>query len=184
MNTKELKLLKSRIVRVCRVHFYLALALAIQIMVYDAWQLIQPEAVLQRWVVTAALFVATTIVWLLARSPSTKALFYHRLVAGLIVADTLAASYLVYQTRGMASRAVLLYAFPIIIAALLKSRIALLATAFFSIAAYTTTTVAYFVLNFNEGYKIELYGEVGFYSTILVLLASLLWAVVNSSAKE
>lgn len=184
MTTKELKQLKLRIVRVSRVHFYLALAFAIQIVAYDAWSLIQPEAVLKRWLVTAGMFVGVTSIWLLARNPTTKVAFYQKLVAALILLDVLLVSFLVYETRGMASRAVALYAIPIIVAAVLRSRVALIAAAFLSIAAYSSAAIAYFVLNFNEGYSVELYGEVGFYSAAMVLLAMLIWAVLNTSQKD
>lgn len=184
MKKPDTTLLKLRIVRVCRIHFYLALSIALQAMIYDAWKLIQPEAVLERWIVTAGLFVGTTVIWLLARVPAKKIEFYHKLVSALIVIDVLTASYIVYQTRGMASRAVMLYVVPIVVSSILRSRVALVAASFLSVAAYTTTAVAYFVLNFNEGYKIELYGEVGFYSAFLILFALLLWAAVNPNKTD
>jgi hypothetical protein len=184
MKATELASLKLRIVRVCRMHFYIALALAVQIMVYDAWKLIQPQAVLERWLAVAVLFIGATAAWLLARSPSKKALFYKRIIAALVIIDVLAASALVYQTRGMASRAVLLYVIPIAVAGILRSRVALVGAAFLSVAAYTTTAVAYFVINFNEGYKVELYGEVGFYSAFLVLFSLTIWALLNPAKKE
>lgn len=184
MKTSERTQLKLRIIRVCRVHFYLALALAVQAMVYDAWRLIQPEAVLERWLVTAGLFIGATTVWLLARNPNKNPGFYTKIVLALVLIDVVAASFIVYQTRGMASRAVMLYAIPIFVAGVLRSRVALIAAAFLSIAAYTSTAVAYFVLNFNEGYKIELYGEVGFYSVVMVLFATLTWALINPSNKD
>jgi len=169
----------NRLVRACRMHFYFVLLLAIQIMLYDAWKLITPEAVLQRWLVAAGLLIATTVVWYLAKNPGNDSGRTKRLVFSLVAVDIVAVSTIIYMTRGMASRAVLLYIIPIVTAAALQSRTALFASAFFSIAAYTSTAVAYFVLNFNEGYKIELYGEVGFYSAGLLLLAGLLWAVIK-----
>ncbi len=184
MNIKQLNQLKLRIVRVSRVHFYLALALAVQIVIYDAWALIPLESILKRWLITAVFFVGVTIIWLLARSPSKKLAFFQKLVASLIVIDVLLVSFLVYETRGMASRAVVLYAIPLVVAGVLRSRIALIGAAFLSIAAYSSAAVAYFVLNFNEGYTVELYGEVGFYSAALVLLSMLIWAVLNSSSKD
>lgn len=184
MTTNELKQLKLKIVRVSRIHFYFALIIAVQVVIYDAWMLIQPEAVLARWAATAVLFTGSTAVWLLARSPSRKVLFYQKLVTSLIVLDVALASFMVYQTRGMASRAVILYAVPILVASVFRSRTALIATAFFCVAAYSTTALAYFTLNFNEGYNVELYGEVGFYSAVLVLLSLLVWMIINKSKKD
>ena len=80
----------------------------------------------------------------------------------------------------MASRAVFLFVIPLIVIALLMSLSALLLTATICVAVYITTTVSYFVNNFNEGYKVELYGEVGFYSAMFYVVAYLLWAVVKN----
>ncbi|MDZ7786113.1 MAG: hypothetical protein U5L95_03265 [Candidatus Saccharibacteria bacterium] len=184
MAKQNLKQLKLRILRVSRLHFYLALILAVQIIVYDAWMLIQPETVFQRWIATAILFAGATVVWLLARSPSTKIVFYERLVSGLIVLDVLLASFMVYQTRGMASTAVALYVVPILVAAVFHSRVALIATSFLCVAAYTTTALAYFTLNFNEGYNVELYGTIGFYSAFMVLVAMIIWGLQNPSKND
>lgn len=184
MAKEDLKLLQLNVVRISRVHFYFALALATQIIFYDAWRLIQPEAVLSRWAATALLFVTSTVVWLFAKSPKRTHNLYRNLIIALVVVDVLFVSYFIYQTRGMASRAVMLYALPIIVSSILHSRVALIGTAFFSIAAYTTTAIAYFTNMFNEGYTIELYGEVGFYSAFMLILAMSLWAVQNKSLKD
>jgi hypothetical protein len=184
MKAADLNQLKQRIVRVSRMHFYFALIMAVQIVIYDSWRLIVPEVVLQRWVAVALLFTGATVVWLLARSPSKQVLFYQKLIGSLVVIDVALASFMVYQTRGMASRAVLLYIIPIMTAAVFRSRAGLIATAFLSIAAYTSTTIAYFTLNFNEGYTVELYGEVGFYSAMLVLVSVMLWSLLGSSKKQ
>ncbi len=181
-NTVEM--LKIQIVRIARVHFYLAAALAVQIMIYDAWQLIAPQAVLQRWLIVGMLFIVATSVWMFARTPTNKIVFFDRLLGLLIAVDVVAASLLIYQTRGMASRAVMLYGIPIIVASVLKRRTVIFGTALFCIAAYVATAVAYFVWNFNEGYKIELYGEIGLYSALMLIFAGLLWAVHNPAKKD
>lgn len=176
--------LRNTVVRITHAHFVYVAALAIQIMVYDAWKLINPDFVLRRWAITALLLAVTTGVWLMARLGKRTEVAYQRLIYALILADISVASLAVYTQRGMASRAVMLYAVPIVVAAALARRTALFATAVLCIAAYTTTAVLYFVLNFNEGYKIELYGEIAFYSAIFLLLASLLWVVVRTKQKR
>ncbi|HSX24257.1 MAG TPA: hypothetical protein VLE74_04105, partial [Candidatus Saccharimonadales bacterium] len=60
---------------------------------------------------------------------------------------------------------------------------AIFASAALSVAAYTSSAVAYFVLNFNEGYKIELYGEVGFYCVLMFILASFLWSITRPRSR-
>jgi hypothetical protein len=171
--------LRLNTIRVARLHFlYVALFVG-QIIIYDAWKLITPEVVLRRWIMAAILAVVTTAVWYMARGKAGDSALYKRLIFALILVDITAASFNVYIQRGMAARAVMLYAVPIIVAAVLKSRSAIFTAAVLSVVAYTSTTVAYFVLNFNEGYKIELYGEVGFYSVLMMLLAALLWSVTR-----
>lgn len=180
----DVSLLRANTVRLVHAHFVYIALLAVQIMVYDAWKLINPDFVLRRWVIAALLLVVTTVVWLVARLKTRSSGVYAGLIYALIVADIAVASFSVYTQRGMASRAVALYAVPIIASAVLMHRTVLFATALLSIAAYTTTAIMYFVLNFNEGYKIELYGEISFYSAIFLLLASLLWIVVRTRQKR
>jgi len=171
--------LQSNLLNVVRLHFVYASLFAIQIIVYDAWKLITPEAVLRRWTVAAILFVVTTAVWYLAHNKAIATRLYKGLLLTLILVDIGVASFSVYTQRGMASRAVMLYVLPIMISAILASRSAIIATTALCIAAYFTTAVSYFVLNFNEGYKIELYGEVIFYSAFFLLLASLMKVIVK-----
>lgn len=171
--------LHSSVIKVAGIHFVLVFAYILQVMVYDAWKLINPETVLLRWIMAAFVLLVTTAVWYLAHSRVSSTSSYKMLVWALILADVSLASFNVYTQRGMASRAVALYAIPIAVSAVLASRAALLATATLCIAAYTTTAVSYFVLNFNEGYKIELYGEVGSYSFLFLILAALLWVAIR-----
>jgi hypothetical protein len=175
--------LRKNVLNVSHVHFLYVLALAVQIIIYDSWKVLTPEAVMGRWIVTASLFVFTTVVWYLAKSKPLSATAYRNLVILLVLADIFVASYAVYTQRGMASRGVFLYAIPIITSAVLLSRSAILAATALCVAAYTTTAISYFVLNFNEGYKVELYGEVGFYSIMMLVAGLLLWAIVRSKRK-
>ncbi len=171
--------LRSNVIRVSRWHFLYAALFALQIVVYDAWKLIEPAVVLRRWIMTAILLIVSAIVWYLARGKAGDTALYKRLVFALILVDIFVASFSVYLQRGMAARAVMLYTVPLIVASVLKSRSAIFTAALLSVAAYSSTAIAYFVLNFNEGYKIELYGEVGFYSALIILLAALLWSVTR-----
>lgn len=171
--------LRSGTLRITRIHFFYVAALAVQILIYDAWNVLTPADVLGRWLIAGGLLVITALSWALAHSQSKTARFYSSLIYLLIAADTLVATFAVYSQRGMASRAVFLYAIPIVVSAILLSRVALYATAIVSIAAYVTAAVAYFTRYFNEGYKAELYGEVGFYSAVFLLLASLLAAIIH-----
>ncbi len=175
--------LRLSVIRVARLHFIYAALFAVQIVIYDAWKLIDPATVLRRWIMTALLLVVTTAVWYLARGKVGDNALYKRLVFALILIDIAVASFSVYTQRGMAARAVMLYIVPLLVATVLKSRSAIFATAALSVAAYTSSAVAYFVLNFNEGYKIELYGEVGFYCVLMFILASFLWSITRPRSR-
>lgn len=166
--------MRDGLITFTKLHFLLVLILIGQTILYDASQLIAPEAVLQRWVAISGLLSVNGIIWYLVKSKSGHIVLYKFLLLMMIIADIAFASFSVYTQRGMASKAVLLFVIPIIIAGLLRSRSALFAAAILCIAAYSLTAVSYFVLNFNEGYKVELYGEVGFYSLLLLLVAALL----------
>jgi len=172
--------LQSKLIGASKIHFVLAGLLAFQIILYDASKLITPEVVLKRWLATAGLLVVAVVVWYLAKNRFAHAFGYRILALTLILSDIALASFAVYSQRGMASRAVILYLLAIATAAILASRSALFGTAALCVAAYTATAVGYFVLNFNEGYKVELYGEIGFYSAVLFILAALIWKAVGS----
>ncbi len=169
--------------RVSRIHLLLAAVLALQIIIFDAGKLITPDVVLKRWLGVGVLAAVAGICWFQARtredSRRLKKLFWL-----LIVTDIAFASWYVYLERGMASKAVLLYALPIISSAILVRKGAIYLTAGLSIIAYILTTNAYFVHYFNEGYKLELYGEVLFYCLLLFLLASIQWAVIKAKHRH
>lgn len=186
MNTKQSKSseLRVRTRKVATIHYLYALAIAGQIILFDAGKLVTPEVTLRRWIVTALLLVVTTIVWYISRNRSSSPAACKKLILALILADTAVASYGIYTQRGMASKAVFLYVIPIIVSCVLVRRSALIATAIFCATAYVLTTIAYFVLNFNEGYKLELYGEIGFYSAMFLIVALLLWVFIRPAPKS
>lgn len=176
--------LRLSTIRVSRIHFLYVAAIAIQVLLYDVWKLITPQVLMQRWLVATVLLVATSAVWFTAKSkPQTNAV-YRRLIIGLALVDVFVATFAIYTQRGMASRAVFLYVIPIVTVAVLKSRSAILAMTAICVAAYTSAALSYFVLNFNEGYKIELYGEVGFYSIGMFIVAFLVWTAIRPHRKD
>lgn len=163
----------------CKVHFVLAGLFIAQIVLYDTSKLIEPEAVLDRWFVVSMLLLVSGFIWYFVKSNSGNIISYKALVLTMMLTDWALASFIVYSTRGMASRAVLLFIVPIIISGLLKSKSALYAASIVSIAIYSLTCIAYFTWNFNEGYKVELYGEVGFYSAMFLIVAAFLSTILH-----
>jgi hypothetical protein len=171
--------LKVRLRRVARLHYLYIIAIVTQLILYDAGKLIEPIVVLRRWAVLALLIFVVAVVWYWVQKKNTSQSTLQKLAFMLIATDIFVASFHVYIQRGMASKAVLLFVIPLIVAACLQRKSALIATSLICIAVYSLTAVAYFVLNFNEGYKLELYGEVGFYSAILLLISFALWIVAR-----
>lgn len=176
--------LQTGIIRVCRVHFYLIGFYAVYIIASDATHLITPKLVYQRWLAAVLLLTTVAVMWYFSRADSKHANFYRTLLYVLILADVAFASFNVYTQRGMASRAVFLFAIPIMTSALLLSRVATLMTASLATAAYVLVAVKYFVDFFNEGYKAELYIEVGFYVACFYALASLIGVVISFKHSE
>jgi hypothetical protein len=156
-----------------------ALLFIVQTIIFHASKVITPELLLKRWFAAASLLIVTTGVWLFVRNKQNGPAMYRFLLGLLILADIAFAAFNVYTQRGYASKSVLLFLIPIIVASALLSRAALMATAIVAVAVYSTTAISYFVLNFNEGYMSELYAEVGFYSGIFLLTAGLLWSTVK-----
>jgi hypothetical protein len=180
---KELKTPESTfrkgLIGISKVHFGLVLLFIAQIILYDTSMLIPPEVVLQRWIAVTGILSITGAIWYFAKVQAGHLVFYKSLLASLISSDIIFASFMVYSTRGMASREVMLFVLPIVTAGLLLSRAALFATAILCIAAYSLTAISYFVNNFNEGYKVELYGEVGFFCVLFLLIAGLMTTVLH-----
>lgn len=176
--------LQTGLIRLTRIHFVLVGVLALYIIVSDTTNLITPEVVLQRWTMNAILLAVAVVIWYSARSRNANPMYYRSLIYILILADIALASFSVYTQRGMASRAVLLYALPIIVSAVLLSRTAIFTTAALCTAAYSLSAIRYFVVNFNEGYKAELYTEVGFYSACFFLFAAVLAVLVRFKNPE
>lgn len=172
--------LQINVLRAARVHYYYIAALTASVMVYDAWKVITPQAVLQRWTLLAIMLILVTGVWYASRANARNQMYYRLLAYVLIATDIFVAAFLVYLERGMASRSVALFAVPIAVSMVLNSRSALFATATMCVAAYSFAAVKYFVDFFNEGYRIELYTVLTFYSVCFFVLAGLLWVVMRS----
>lgn len=163
-----------------KLYFWIALAYIILIILYDAFALITADMIIVRWVIGAIFSSTSILLWLRARRPNALQQSYTRIIYGFIILGIAFASANVYLQRGMAAKAVLLYLIPLIVSGLLLRRALVFAVAGFSIIAYTTAAVWYFMVNPSEGYKIELYGEIGFYSVMIFIAAGGVWQLIRS----
>lgn len=166
--------LRHVVLRITRVHFVYIAIYMLSVILVDAGNLIEYEAVLQRWTAAGALLIINTIIWYLCRAKLKNETLYKVLLIVLLISDILFASLNIYWQRGMASKSVMLFAIPVISAGLTKSRSLLLATATIASAAYSISAVRYFYEHYGQGYRIELYSEVFFYSAILFVIAGLM----------
>lgn len=174
--------LQENALRMTRVGFYfVALYMAI-IIVSDAWNLITPEIVIQRWTSAAVMLLFTGAAWYLLKTSKDTARVKIAIWLQIAMYVTVTA-LTIYAQRGVASRSVLLYAVPLIFSAALASRAAIYATAILAISSYSLVSIRYFYLNYGEAYKVELYGELIFYCGLLFILAALLVAAVRAPDK-
>lgn len=171
--------LQTGLIRVCRIQFVAIAVYALYTVAADATKLITSDVVLRRWTANATMLACIAIIWYLARSNLKNSNYYRLLLYGVVLLDIMMATFNVYTQRGMAARAVMLYSIPIAVSAILLSRTALYMTAALCTAAYSLVAVKYFVDFFNEGFKAELYIEVGFYCAVFFGLAAILSIVVR-----
>ncbi|MDQ3094334.1 MAG: hypothetical protein M3Q70_04140 [bacterium] len=170
---------RSSLLGVLKVHVFFIAVYTLYVILSQAWNVITDEAGLWRWVALSGLAITLIIVWLLSRPPKKGASYYKTLLQVMILADIAFASFNVFSQRGMASRAVALYALPIIIAASLLRLKWLVVTTLLCALSYIFSAWWYFHTHFNEGYKAELIFEVGFYSLFFVILGALLWKLIR-----
>lgn len=169
---------RTSLVKIAKIHVLIGIFFVIQIIVYDSGMLITPEIVLRRWVAATIFIVGAAAVWYLARINKSPEVVKN-LMWFLIVLDLVLASFYVYGTRGMASRGVFLFILPILVSAILARKGVIYLTSVLAVCAYTVTAISYFVINFNEGYKLELYGEIGLWSAMLLATGWISWALVR-----
>lgn len=177
MAKKQNDLLKDPrhiLLRITRVHFVYVLIYMASLIIFDSSNLITHEAVLKSWTAAGALMVVNTVIWYLCRARIRNDNLYIILLIILLVCDILFAGMNVYWQRGMASKSVMLFVVPIISAGLMKSRSLVLATASVSTAVYSIAAVRYFFENYGQGYRVELYGEIAFYSAMFFVIAVLM----------
>ncbi|MCA9348058.1 hypothetical protein KC867_01460 [Candidatus Saccharibacteria bacterium] len=171
------------LLRVARVHYLYLLAYIVSLIIFDSANLITHEAIIDRFTAVGSLLVVNTIIWYLCKAKVRSKLFYQVLFVALILSDIAFASANVYWQRGMASKAVALFAVPIISAGLYKSRSLVLATAGLSSVVYGLSTIRYFFDNYGQGYRVELYGELFFYCSFFFVLAFMMMINFRKSSE-
>lgn len=176
--------MRSSSIRISRVRFVLLAVFAINTIAADAWNLIPGGAVLQRWTALSTVAIINTVIWYFSRTPGRTENYYKALIFGQLALDILVISLFIYTQRGIASKGVVFYAFPIISSAVLLTRRALFAVASLCAGAYALVAIRYQFLHPGESYKVELYAETFLYVCSFFLMAALLNIVIRSKSSH
>lgn len=183
-STPSNRWLQTNTVRVTRTHFFLVGFYLLSVIIFDSWNLYTHQATSQLWTAGGVLLTCIVLLWLVARMKFKNYWIYVAITLALVVVDMLFASYIIWWQHGLASKAVILYAVPIVTAATLRSRSILLAVTTLSAVLYSTTSVRYFYQNYGFSYRVELYGTIGFYSAVMFVLAWLLLIIIRPSEEK
>ena len=179
MAKKQIPNMQATAAKVTNVHFLYIAAYMLSVVVFDSWNLLTHEAVVDFWTAAGVMLVLNTLLWYLSRYRFTTDTAYRFTILALIVADIIFASFTVYWERGLASSSVILFAVPIVTAAVLRSRNTVLATATLCAAGYSIAAVRYFYQHYGESFRVELYGEIGLYSAVFFILAALVLILIK-----
>lgn len=167
-------------VRITRVRFAIVGIFIINTIAADAWNLIPPNVVLQRWTLLGVAAIANTVFWYASRTQAKSSAYYKALIYAQIILDILMVTLLIYSQRGIDSLAVIFYALPLISSAVLLTRSALYATATLCASAFAIACIRYQFFHPGESYKVELYAELFMYGAFFFVIAALLHIVIRS----
>lgn len=165
--------------RVTRTIYFFAFFYGLSIVIFDSWNLITRDAVVDRWTLLSALLVVNSLVWLFAAVLPKQDLTKVALTSALAVSLLLFAGFITYWERGMASTSTLFYVLPLLVIASLKNRHALLAVTALSATTYGFAAVRYFNDFFNEGFRIQLWGSILLYGGTMFVCAWLIMALTD-----
>lgn len=167
-------------VRTSQLSVIFVLIYALSTLVYRLWKLMTPDVLQQRWTIVAVTLGVSLVLWFFSRKKGLAPLYYQGIIMLQIIMYLAVAAYSIYSERGMASNAIILFVIPLIVVALEYSGKALFAIATLCVATYAGTAIKYFKDFPSEGYKVELYGGILFYVSIIYLVSALLWVLVRS----
>lgn len=176
----ESKRLQKASLNTSRLGFVFIAIYAATVLIYKLWKLVTPNILQQKLFVIIIMTMVTLSIWWFSRirklAPSTyKVLIFLQALMYIIVAG-----YNIYTERGMASNSIILFVIPLTVVALAFNGKSLLATALISSAVYAGVAIKYFMNFPSEGYKVELYGGIVFYTSIIYLISAMLWLLIRS----
>lgn len=161
--------------KLARYNFYFLAALSLFTIIFDGGNVLARQAIYYRWMITAALFVVFVLFWITVKKSPSKNVIFGSLVL-CVLAELALAGFMTYWERGMASTSTILYMMPIASIAYAKSRTYTVGVSLMASATYIGASTKYFYDFFNEGYRVQLYGEIFFYSAVFLIGG---WIVAN-----
>jgi len=165
--------------KLAKFNFAFLAVFAIFIIIFDGGNVLTREAVYHRWVFEALLFVVFTLFWVAVKKAGQKTIFAALILC--VLAELALAGFMTYWERGMASTSTVLYMLPIASIALTRSRTYTVAASLLASATYIFASTKYFYDFFNEGYRVQLYGEIFFYSALFLLVGWVIATAAHSS---
>ncbi len=150
---------------------------ALSIIIFDAGNLITRETVVDRATLAFVLVVLNSVAWYASseKSIAAKNIFTYLITIALIAF----AGFTTYDERGMASTSTIFYVVPLFAIATLRNRHALITTTVLTAATYAFSAVKYFNDNFNEGYRIQLWGSITLYGGVIIACAWLIMVLAD-----
>lgn len=175
--------LQHLVLKLTFIHFIYVLCYFLMILAYKAWALYTPQALNTRWAAAILMTAAVGLVGYYATHHRPSPKYYHKLIQVLVMTDLALATFGVYVGRGMASRSVALFFVPIVVSSFLGKSKSIFATAISCGLAYSAAAIAYFAVHPSEGYKVELYSDLVFYSASFLVVAGLLLLLIKTKHK-
>ncbi len=161
--------------KLTKFQFAFVAAFALFTIIFDGGNVLTREAVYRRWMLVGLLLAVYALFWAAVIKARTNTVLYGSL-ALCVLAGLVLAGYMTYWERGMASTSTVLYLFPIASAAFTKSRTYTVVAALLASATYIIACTKYFYDFFNEGYRVQLYGELFFYSAVFIITG---WVIAS-----
>ncbi len=175
MATKKVRNPNWILAKLSRINFAFLGVFTVFTIIFDGGNVITREGIYRRWEFAAILLVIFTLFWVAVKKANSKNIVIVALLS-CVFAELALAGYMTYWERGMASMSTVLYLMPIASIALLKSRTYTIGTALFASATYMFASTKYFYDFFNEGYRVQLYGEIFFYAGIFLVIG---WVIAS-----
>lgn len=173
----------GNISRLARYNFVFIAIFSIYIVIFDGGNVLTRQAVYYRWGFVALLMVANSILWVVSKKSISKSKIFWALALWVLATLSLA-GFMTYSERGMASMSTVLYVLPIVAAAFYSSFTYTFAVSILCSAVYLLACTKYFYDFFNEGYRVQLYGEIFFYSGVFMLTGWAVGRLVHQSAHK